>query len=504
MKFHTDRVDRIRHLDDEAISRLISGESSMLGAFRAWRHLEKCWRCRSRKEAFERTAMQIAECRNYVVSRIPPSTERCAALVASLRERSTQNLRSLEPRPILSVASLPAILMGPPLTTTVIVLSTACLLFWVLLRPTSLVSAAELLHRAAVSDRTVAGAHPGVIYQKIRITAPHLSVDREIYRDVENRRIQRPTEVRGSAAVIRDTLSEAGVDWGAPLSAESYRVWHNRQSSISDKVSEQAGGLLTLDTKIHNGSVLEETLTVRASDFHPVERTIRTSSGGTIEIAELNYAVLGWNEVNEALFEPLATPHLDNPIPIPMQPAVIPALPTKGELDGAELAARLALNLLQADEGEQISIERTNRYIEVKGVVDTSDRKQEIVESLRGLQHVKPELLSASEVRPNSPNTGEVQATSIQSIDLGPSPLERYFATRPQQQFSVNDYPEELLNAAFRVRHNADELNVLSTTYDTAAESQADDAAITLLTQSYTDRLLKALDSCLLYTSRCV
>ncbi len=70
------------------------------------------------------------------------------------------------------------------------------------------------------------------------------------------------------------------------------------------------------------------------------------------------------------------------------RPSVSHRFHTAAALDSAELSARVVLNRLHADEGEQISISRTNRGVNVKGVVDTDERKREIATRLSAVPYV--------------------------------------------------------------------------------------------------------------------
>jgi hypothetical protein len=282
-------------------------------------------------------------------------------------------------------------------------------------------------------------------------------------------------------------MASVGVDWEAPLSAASYREWHDRQVSVSDEVRKEDENRLTLVTKLSNGPIQEESLTVRASDFHPIERTIETRAYGTIEIAELSYAVLDWSGVNEALFEPLTTP-------IHAHPALLPALPTAAELDSAELSARLALNRLHADEGEQISISRTDRAIEVKGVVETNERKHDIVSKLRQLPHVTAEVLSIPELQANPRDSSVAQSIRMQSVDAQPSPLEKYLDAEGNRKTELADSSQRLLDAALKVRQSAAELTTVEKKF-ASPQSSSRDSAFSQLTQSYAGRLLAGLDS---------
>src|SRR5260370_39186455 len=90
------------------------------------------------------------------------------------------------------------------------------------------------------------------------------------------------------------------------LSVTYYKARYDSQNKESDRQMRTGKNLLTVTTKTSGGIVVEESLTLREGDFHPVKRTVELVDVGTVEIAELNYAVLSWNAVNADLFEPLA------------------------------------------------------------------------------------------------------------------------------------------------------------------------------------------------------
>jgi len=96
MNFLIGRLSRFQHLSDETISRLIAGELATVRAFSSRSHIEKCWQCRSRREAFERAAMQVTEHRNRLVEGTPPNPQRRELLLADLRRRAEQSA----PQPI--------------------------------------------------------------------------------------------------------------------------------------------------------------------------------------------------------------------------------------------------------------------------------------------------------------------------------------------------------------------------------------------------------------------
>jgi hypothetical protein len=378
--------------------------------------------------------------------------------------------------------------MNPVLASVVIVSCAFVLLLWIWQRSPITVDAAQLLQRAEISDSAVARGKAGVIYQKVRIATSHLAIERESYRDAQGIRRRLPERVDAKSEQARQVLSSVGVDWEAPLSAASYREWHDSQTSISDAVSREDGDLLILVTKTPNSQIQEESLTVRASDFHPVERTIQTLSHGTIEISEINYAVLDWGGVNEALFEPLGGQ-------IHVVPALPPALPTNAQLDLTELEARLALNRLHADEGEQINLPRVGHAIEVKGVVNTEERKQELVNGLHSIPHVQVNLLSIAELQTLPNHMSSAETVTEKSVEVGASPLERYLNGQNGKEDVLSNVSQELLDATIKVQQSANELNLLKTRFSARSLSAAESSALEDLSRSYSDRLLAGVAS---------
>jgi len=417
--------------------------------------------------------------------------------LAKLEERIQTRKQSWWIRPTQTLRQMAPQTMSPIIASMLVVGVAALLLLLIWQRNLPTVSAHQLLERAQMWDESPSSATRSVVvYQKVEMRTRAGKLERAIYRDSSGKRKPRPVVLSSDDEAIQQKVQSAGVNLQEPLSAINFREWHDRQPGFSDQVTRSGDLLLTLTTSLPTGPVASESLTVRASDFHPVKRTIETRDNDHIEIAELNYAILGWNEVNEALFEPLAIPLPEHPVlspPLPILPT-LPSLPTEAELDGAELEVRLILNRLHADEGERVNIARTDRNIEVKGIVDSTERKQEVVNGLKMLSHVKTEVLSADEIQPTSTETLPTQPTSVRTIDPVASPLEEYVDSQPQKKLLLNDAPQGLVDAAFKVRHSADELDTIATKFTNSAEGTTESTAIRELTQSYTQRLIAALD----------
>src|SRR5260370_34147267 len=61
-----------RHLSDETLSDVVSGELAGRKLRRAQFHLSKCWKCRSRYEHLERAAMGFVELHKQIITPNPP------------------------------------------------------------------------------------------------------------------------------------------------------------------------------------------------------------------------------------------------------------------------------------------------------------------------------------------------------------------------------------------------------------------------------------------------
>ena len=144
-----------------------------------------------------------------------------------------------------------------------------------------------------------------VIFQKVRIKTPQADLQRAIYRDSRGKRQAKKVSLEPREERVKANLTAAGVEWDAPLSAGAYQEWHDRQHVRDDSIERTGSHLLRLRTEVPQGPVMEQTLTVRDSDFHPVQRTIEFRDNERVEIAELDYKVLPWSAVDQSVFEPL-------------------------------------------------------------------------------------------------------------------------------------------------------------------------------------------------------
>jgi len=485
------KMSRFYHLSDEVISRLVSGELSTPHMLYALRHLERCWQCRCKRESYEQVAMRLTAQCDQMATRIPRDLQRRMELLTALRERA-RTAASAEPHRWLSFSLRKRVgaIMNPvvaSVASVVIVVMAFGMIAWIWRRTPTVIDASRFLSRVETSELASGQRGQGVVYQRVRIVTPGARIEHGIYRDLRSVRHRRPELMLADVKPVVETLSVVGVDWEAPLSAASFQAWRNRQTSVRDKVTE-SGDLLTLTTEAPGSLVQQESLTVRASDYHPVERKIKTRSGDTIEIAELNYAILEWNAVNQSLFEPL-------PQPTDTAPAFhVAAVPSEVDLDLAELRARLELNRLQADAGEQITVTRTNHAIEVMGVVDTDERKRQIIAALDTLPCVHTNVLSISQLHARPFTQQPNKSVSVQSVDvLSSSPLEQYLNVRQTPSLDMAQASHRLLDAALRIRQNARQVEDLRIRLSHMSDVAEKNEAVSELAHSYADRIVAAL-----------
>jgi RNA polymerase sigma factor (sigma-70 family) len=365
-------------------------------------------------------------------------------------------------------AHMPA--MNPLLASALVLGFASILCFFVWMHRTPSMTASALLSHA---ERWDAGASPAgeskVIYQKVRIETPRKTLERSIYRDSAGRRKPRQKPLGPDEQQVRDRLARAGINWDQPLSAASYEGWRERQSVARDVVTSGDGGLLTLTTTAPSDpEIQQETFTVRASDFHPVSRTIELRDSGSIEIAELNYDVLPWGAVNDSLFEPEST--LSGP-GVPVHPSLmihVPVSLTEAQLDMAELSARLVLNRLGLDANSRIEISHGADGLHVQGIVDTEAQKSQLQTQLRLIPHVFPSILTVQEMAAASTsNSGITSIYESSEAAEAPSSLERYFTEQGLDHKGLSLAAQEFVEGSFAVKHETEQVATLLQRFST-------------------------------------
>ncbi len=469
---------RFGHISDETLADLISGELGSLRTVRARAHMSRCWQCRARREELEKAALLVVEySKRNLASCMPLDPRYRQSFLARVQDET-----GAKPRPVIRWPRLIPLVrtlsktMSPVFASVIVIAVAFMALFWIWKGPVTPVSASELLHRAEISDRQHIGERTtGVLYQQVAVKSGQATFRHSIYRDLSGRRKMHAITLSASEQVVQQKLETAGVAWDQPLSAAAYKEWHDRQNKPLDEVRRAGSSQLILTTKLDGGEIAQESLTVRADDFHPIKRIVEMRNQEIIEIAELDFAVLGWNAVNQALFEPLAEPSVGIGVSALSTHEVLPrALPSAMQVDIAELAARSVLNQLNSDVQDQVRVSHTESGVVVKGIIGTDERKREIISRLNQIAYVRAEILSTEEMQAHPANTFPQPSTGGEAAQLYTAspqlaPLAAYLQERDLPADQLSETSKHLLSASLEVQQAGAQLVELRERFANAA-----------------------------------
>jgi DNA-directed RNA polymerase specialized sigma24 family protein len=358
--------------------------------------------------------------------------------------------------------------MNPLLTSAAVlaIASVICVLLW--WKSVPAMTSTAFLQRAETWDIGAAESpSTGVIRQTVTIRSSQHAIKRTIYRDIEGRRRARREPLSADANFLWTRLTLAGVNWDEPLSGSGYRFWHDGARIESDSVAQSGRDLLTLTTTVSSGPVAQESLTLRCTDFHPVKRTIAFRDAETVEIAEVDYSVLPWSPATENQFEPLAAGSAASDLPL--HPSIFPHVShvlSDMALDEAELEVRLALNRLGADRTERIELVRRPDGIQVKGIVATSERKQEIESELHQLAHVVSAIYTFQEFQDQATADGQIGSIHQADAVAGEAPLEKYLLQHGRTREDARRLSERLFNDVAAVTFDGTAMSDLVQRFD--------------------------------------
>jgi len=488
LRWLTSKTDE--HLSDEQILAAIDGDSPVPLSADAARHLDSCWQCLARKQQLKEVIVGVVDYqRELMAPFLPPPPRGEERLIARLDGQLQDSGHGAWLRFLLGHRPLGFLHMNPVFASVLVVLLAFGALLTIWKRTSPAESGGEFLERAQVWDKSPGNREVGVVYQRIQIRAHSRTIERTIYRDVQRHRTPKSSQLSAQEELLKNTLAAAGVPWDEPLSVGSFKAWHDRQELKSDKVERTGDDLLTLRTSVQEGAVANESLTVRKADFHPVARSVEFRDAETVELAELDYAVLGWNAVNDSIFEPLASWPAPHPI-------AVPSSPTREELDEAELQARLALSRMNA-ESEQVEVSRSSKGVLVKGIVETDARKNSLLAQLRPLPHVTASIFSLEELNARRVSERSSIAGVQEYSDLArSSPLGGFLRQQEKTTPDVNTVSQQVLDATLAVQQESSALTELSRRFPPGVHlSDQARAALNELVDRQTARLAKGLDA---------
>lgn len=488
------------HLPDEHLASLFCDELPVFQGIVARWHLMTCRRCRLRKHDLEnvRADRVLALYRDvYGCDDHPPLFDHTRASFAA---RLRNELQPMHVRPTRRRGFPENMIHGYArinhayIVVLLVGFLTAVSLFMWRQQRSHYANFNAVLVRAKFCDAPQSDVVSGVIYQKVRITtSSHETVDRNLYRDLQGRRKLRYPSIDSKQQGLVSSLTDADVDWDKPISASDYQRWHDGLRARTDTIARAGSHLLKLTTSVPEGKVASQSLVVRDTDFHPVLRTVAFRHAETVEIAELDYKVLPWSRVDNSLFDAPNSGQTAFDISGHNLALRLPFTVSAEQLDEAELSARLELNRLHADTGEQIEIHRGVQFVEVTGVVETSDRKRQLLDSLKILPHVMVSLKSVTEFKRSSVTSGEA-SVQVESMPELRNPLAIYLEARGHNIGESNMLARNLFDAALTMSQESRAIADLQKRFS-AKSMQSFFASATLaeLMESHRERFESAL-----------
>jgi hypothetical protein len=449
------------HLSRGVLTRLASGELSPTGRRFAEGHLKHCEQCQEACRSLASAVLRINEYRQSLIERLNSSAQCSLRRGQFIRQLDTA-LQSVETQPWWKPSSLwsrtGAIQNSVPVRTSALVaLFAGVILFFFWRGQPPSVSAAELLNRAIASDSSSMHSRC-VIRRRFRITSRVKTIEHAVYRDPSGRR--QPKHEKGSVeeADFATLLAQAGVDWDDPLSAASFKAWHDRQAGPRDEVNSSVGNLLQISTLLPSTNIAKESLTVERGNFHPIERIIEYRDSGSVSISEVGIEVLTWDKTSEQFFEPKPL----NTVVARHSHAVPPSPPNTAQLDEAELQARLILNEQRADTGEQIEFARGVDGVRIQGLVESEARKQELNNSLQGIPFLKASIRSFGDLRSDSDSGAQISSIQQKTVVAQTSPLEEYFVERGRSRDDLSRISAGLFNCSLVINRLSRSLEQLT------------------------------------------
>jgi hypothetical protein len=285
-----------------------------------------------------------------------------------------------------------------------------CSLTFYQLRQAPSVQAATLLRKAVIASQS-----KPLVPRRIR---------------VRTSRRQEFTRLAGTQAVIvaaAETQPVAALfraahyDWIDPLSARAFAEWRDRQPQKTDEVTTETTGseeYTRVRTVAAEGELASASITLRTTDFDPVEERLEFRDREWIELSEIA------EPLTESAGGPGAT-HVEVPVRAAESPSR-PAAFAPGSLASIsdELQVLSALSAIGADLGDPVDVALAGGKVIVTGHEGiTPKRQQAIRDSLAPLARVELEF-SGAQAAALPPETaaanGSTANTAVSPIEAGP------------------------------------------------------------------------------------
>ena len=207
--------------------------------------------------------------------------------------------------------------------------------------------------------------------------------------------------VTADAQLLAAELQTISLKWDDPLSARDFQVWRSGLAQETDKVTSD-DATISVTTAALGKATQERTLVVRKLDWHAVRQTI-TIPGDTIEIEEL--AALPMTRPKAVEVTGLGAAPVADAIPAGA-PEPVTAKASQG-IRERQVEAWTILHRLQADVNEQLAADLKGDEIEVTGVVETSNRKHQLVDALSTIEELQFAVHAADEADASPARAGQ-------------------------------------------------------------------------------------------------
>lgn len=419
-----------QHVPEHELLSLLDGEQTPRQAARIRRHMERCWQCRARSEEMQAAITGFVAAREDALAapeNQPPGNWRLFDPLARQMEGEFARRRM--------GWSLPVLRSRGELTAGVVAALAIGSLLWYEFSSVGVVSASELLERAGRTEAVrVRHVSEPVVRQKVRVTrtsnrtATVASADLETWTDVASQR----TECLGDQLLWRELQETlASGEWinRAPLSPAGFRSWWAGIQKASESVQTtvladgRAGYVLwVVAAAPYSGNPIREArLLVSAVEWWPVELNLTVQADRELRQYQLvlkEYEVLSRSSVANLFATPPPVPKSVSRITerraatVGIRTEIQPPTP-ESDPSTAEVNAHYALHRIGACLGEPIDITPAAGAVIVRALLDTEERKQQLLSVLREIPGVRLEARTVDEVRPTSPVDSEPSSSTV-------------------------------------------------------------------------------------------
>lgn len=396
------------HPDEAELLRFCDGELPPREAARIERHLEACWECRTQLEDIQKAISDYVRYRKDILQpELPPPPTAWRAPVPKL-----------EPAAVRRPFFVPRFVYAAAAAVVV------CVVVY-RFNHTPSVSAAELLQKAVVAERSAAKPRRVQIRTKNKTQSPQ---------DLEA------------------MFHSAHYRWENPLSADAYAAWRDQLADKNDVVADIPEGY-QIRTTTSSGTLAEATIDLRKQDLLPLRETLRFRNQDWVEISEAPESV----QLAEA---PAAPPDEPQPLPaVRSTPAIALATP------GQELQVIATLHGMNADLGEPIEVLRRTDRIVVTATGLNPERQKQISASLAPLSNVELHF-------PAPPAPSSQAADSGRRVVSGGTPFETQLRDRLGGPDAFSKFADHVLEQSDSMMARAHALRALAERFPPDVEQQ--------------------------------